>query len=164
MRTGISEILRLRSEWQRDYVPSSWDSSCVPMVASEQSSSATALRMTTQVGHSVWQKGWINGHILLITPIKRFHDSMAGLADVSALQDFHDGNPNYLDVCPERTVVHIPYIQPKLLCPWDGISSMTLSPARNTRANLLPTGLFWRIERQILHQQRPSPYQSHIAL
>ena len=60
-------------------------------------------------------------------------------------------------------MLNIPNIQLKLLCPRDVITPIDLSPAAHPGCHIMATPLGFIIQRQILWQQRPRAYKSHIT-
>ena len=63
------------------------------------------------------------------------------------------------DVQPHRQMVHIPHIQLKLPSPRDVVPPVDLSPSSYAGPHLMPPELLLRIQRQVLRQQRPRPYE-----
>lgn len=60
-------------------------------------------------------------------------------------------------------IVHIPDVKSKLVLPSQRIPATDLSPAGHAWLDLMSARLLGRIQRQILHKQRPGTDQAHLA-
>ena len=97
-------------------------------------------------------------------PIKLLHCGLSLLIDIFTTDDFLYRKEDNLEVSHKRDVVNIPYIEFKLFRPADGIASVTLRPARNTRTNLVAACLLGAVKGLLLHEQRTRRNEWHVAL
>ena len=89
---------------------------------------------------------------------------MPGMIDIAALKQAREGEQQNFHIEQQTVVFNIPGIVLKPGLPGDRVTPIDLSPAGNTRPDVVPQGLTGRIQRQVFHQQRPRPDQTHIAL
>ncbi len=61
-------------------------------------------------------------------------------------------------------MLHIPNVQRKLVFPADGVEAVYLGPASDAGAHLMPAGLLWGLQRQVLHQQWARAHRTNVAL
>lgn len=98
-----------------------------------------------------------------VCPVKRMHCSLSFKRDISTGKYFLYSQKNNFNIQPHRQVIHIPNIQFEFLCPRDIVPPVDLCPTRNSRTDLMSSGLFLGIQRKILWQKRPRSDYGHVA-
>src|SRR5665213_10708 len=94
---------------------------------------------------------------------ERWHRGVALGADVFALKDSKDRHGKNFEVEPKTAMVHVPYIQLKLLLPGNGIAPVHLSPARDAGLDVMPSRLFRAVAGQVFDQEGPRADKAHFA-
>ena len=60
-------------------------------------------------------------------------------------------------------MIHVPYVECKLLVPREAITAFDLRPSRNARLEVMPAALEIVVARYVLGKKRTGSYKTHIA-
>src|SRR2546427_506198 len=77
-------------------------------------------------------------------------------------ENFHEGEKQNPQVEPERSMIHIPHVEPQTFLPGLRVAAVDLRPAGNARAHLMPADLLGGIEREVLDEQGPRADETHV--
>lgn len=91
------------------------------------------------------------------------HGDVAGMVDAAHCKHAGNRKRQDFDVQPYTAMIHIPDIEAEPLFPAQPVAPVHLSQAGQAGHYFMPAPLLWCVERQILEQQRPGPYQAHVA-
>src|SRR6266853_1508172 len=93
---------------------------------------------------------------------KARHGGVSRLAHPFSAENFHEGEKQNPQVEPERSMIDVPYVEPKTFLPGLRVAAVDLCPAGDARAHLMPAGLLGGIKRQVFDEQGPRAHETHV--